>query len=193
MCSCGESDTCRPHGSVHFDCNCDASNIRKPLIDNGRITNTSAVPIQSIRYNFTAYNSRFGGSVVIGNLECNGKSSGNDPCTQLRLSGNTHSMNHIFENNDVTADGRLYYQFCNMSRPLGQESQGYRKYVVHHECRNFGDKKCRNGMKCIPIEKFCDGIQDCEDNSDEIFCKKKQNVSEEDEIVDELYDDFFYP
>ena len=36
--------------------------------------------------------------------------------------------------------------------------------------------KCLDKRKCIKSSSYCDGIQDCEDNSDERFCSTPSKI-----------------
>lgn len=37
-------------------------------------------------------------------------------------------------------------------------------------CR-VGELRCQNGELCVPREKVCDGVRDCDDGLDEYVCK----------------------
>ena len=36
----------------------------------------------------------------------------------------------------------------------------------------WGDFVCRSNSKCVPKITRCDGVMDCDDNSDELNCRK---------------------
>jgi hypothetical protein len=40
-----------------------------------------------------------------------------------------------------------------------------------------GEFPCIDGLTCVPLYRFCDGLNDCADNSDEIDCGKLLFVS----------------
>lgn len=40
------------------------------------------------------------------------------------------------------------------------------KCVSNLKCP-VGSKACRDGLKCVPVSKFCDQVPDCQDQSDE--------------------------
>ncbi|XDV53810.1 hypothetical protein PO909_022227, partial [Leuciscus waleckii] len=46
------------------------------------------------------------------------------------------------------------------------------KCVSNLKCP-VGSKACRDGLKCVPVSKFCDQVPDCQDRSDEDCVKSK--------------------
>ena len=39
-------------------------------------------------------------------------------------------------------------------------------------CQLFNETYCFDGIECFSLTKFCDGENDCSDESDELFCRK---------------------
>ena len=50
-----------------------------------------------------------------------------------------------------------------------------RKLFAAFDCSLDGRKKCDNGVQCVPLEAWCDGYNDCRDNSDEDETKCRGN------------------
>ena len=46
---------------------------------------------------------------------------------------------------------------------------------LSNDCKDFCSFRCKDDHKCISKSSVCDGISDCSDNSDELFCGKKMN------------------
>lgn len=88
------------------------------------------------------------------------------------VSGPTRHINDFSSSSNV-----LHVKFKGMEKPTRAGFEFYFEQRPIPQVCNESEIKCRNKIICVNQEKACDGIDDCEDGTDEEHCSGSNNSS----------------